>query len=87
MGQKLLENCPVKLVDVTNVMAICGAKLAGMYDRTVQRKPDRVETDGVVSNLRNFYSIHKVCNIDSICDVHKWDFISDYLIPLHNSFS
>ena len=59
MGQKLLENCPVKLVDVTNTIAIFGLELAGICGRTVQNKPYRVEMDNVVPISRDLDRLHK----------------------------
>ena len=59
VGQKLLTNFPVKVVDITNAIAIFGPESAGMRGRTVQSKLDRVETDNIVPIPRDLYRLHK----------------------------
>eukprot|EP00804_Cyclotella_cryptica_P019093 CCRYP_021211-RA/>CCRYP_021211-RA protein AED:0.16 eAED:0.16 QI:0/0/0/0.66/1/1/3/0/1057 len=55
---KLLDDCPIDVVDLRNAHTIFGPDLAGLRGRTVRRRPERVTTD-VVAVPRDFVRLHK----------------------------
>ena len=42
---KMIDNCPIDVVDLRNAHAIFGPDLAGLRGRTIRRRPERVTTN------------------------------------------
>ena len=57
VSNKVISNCPIKVIGITNAARIFGPNRAGLRGKTVRRKPDRVDTD-VISIPRDFYVLH-----------------------------
>eukprot|EP00804_Cyclotella_cryptica_P005871 CCRYP_000147-RA/>CCRYP_000147-RA protein AED:0.12 eAED:0.13 QI:0/0/0/1/0/0/3/0/1214 len=55
---KLIADCPVDVVDLKNAHTIFGPDLAGIWGRTVRRRPERVTTD-IVAVPQDFVQMHK----------------------------
>jgi hypothetical protein len=55
---KLLDDCPIDVVDLCNAHTIFGPDLAGIRGSTVRRRPERVTTD-IVAIPRDFVRLHK----------------------------
>ena len=56
MSHTNVTNCPVKPRAIANALAIFGPNRAEVRAKTVRKKPDRVETDGLVAIPRDIFS-------------------------------
>jgi hypothetical protein len=55
---KLIEDCPISLDDLKNAHKIIGPDLAGLWGRSVRRKPEQVETK-IVAIPQDLVLMHK----------------------------